>query len=331
MNWRLTACFACITGAVVGLVIQVQTLGSSKTTFMRVDNPKAITPSHDSVSPPLPQVQPSPNTVPKAQKLQVIARAITVKVLANQGSGSGILIHHQGQKYTVLTNEHVLERGDKYRVVTPDGRVHLASVYPATKFDGNDLALLQFSSDSAVYTVAALGSTSSVQIGEQVFTAGFPQQLEEFIFTVGQVTITTDKALQDGYQLGYTNNIQKGMSGGPVLNSKGEVIAVNGMHAYPLWGDPYTYKDGSKPCQPMRQLMERSAFAIPIETFKRLVKDTNVYNHTSQNVSSRSLLTRLSSTGTNSSTQTSATLPHYVLYPTLQMQQQATAAKSCVK
>lgn len=52
--------------------------------------------------------------------------------------------------------------------------------------------------------------------------------------------------------------------------AEGQVVGINGMHAYPLWGDPYVFKDGSLPCPKMRAVMEQSSWAIPIETFAKL-------------------------------------------------------------
>lgn len=217
---------------------------------------------------------PAPNLPIKVLRDQ--ARLITVKVLSGDSWGSGILIQQQGQLYRVLTNEHVLQTGNEYRIQTLDGRVHLASRYQAVSLNGNDLALLQFRSTDAVYTVARLGKAVTLAVGDEVLAAGFPfetdvSQPTGFKFTDGQVSLVTEKALDGGYQIGYTNAVEKGMSGGPVLNLQGEVVAINGMHPYPLWGDPYVFEDGSKPCAPMHDLMVKSSWAIPIETFIQLI------------------------------------------------------------
>jgi len=52
-----------------------------------------------------------------------------------------------------------------------------------------------------------------------------------------------------------------------VLNAKGEVVGINSLHPYPLWGDPYVFVDGSKPATQERSLIVRSSWAVPIDTF----------------------------------------------------------------
>ncbi len=227
---------------------------------------------------PTAQIAPSPLrhsfalTQNKMQLLQRNARAITVKVLSGDDWGSGILIQQQGQRHTVLTNEHVLWIGDRYTVQTHDGKQHLAQRLSSGKFGKNDLGLLEFSSaPSVTYPVAVIGCSLKLSAGTPVYAAGFPLPLMEsspkgFKFTTGAISLIVSKALEGGYQVGYSNNIEKGMSGGPVLNAKGEVIAINGMHQEPLWGDPYIYQDGSKPKSSLFPMFSRSSWAIPMET-----------------------------------------------------------------
>ncbi|NCJ05914.1 trypsin-like serine protease [Synechococcales cyanobacterium C] len=203
--------------------------------------------------------------------LQRHAQAITVKVWADDVWGSGILIQQQGGRYWVLTNQHVLWMGKTYRVQTPDGRMHIASLVPGVRFGNNDLGLLKFSSP-ARYTVATLGSSLRLPMGTPVFAAGFPVPIEfedkGLQFTTGQISLIMPKAFDGGYQVGYSNTIEKGMSGGPLLNRQGEVIGVNGIHQAPLWGNPYVFQDGSTPDLDWDSLA-RSSWAIPIETVRR--------------------------------------------------------------
>ena len=199
------------------------------------------------------------------------ARAIAVKVISGYGAGSGILIKKQDQTYIILTNNHVLAVGESHRIQTPDGKIYQGGLLRNQSFEGNDLVLLQFKSANE-YAVARLAS-SPVAVGDEVFAAGFPGQeaadKRAFEFLSGSISFLCPKALAGGYQIGYSNPVSKGMSGGPLLNNRGEVVGINGMHAYPLWGDPYVFKDGSKPDLP-RDLMVQSSWAIPIETFVQL-------------------------------------------------------------
>jgi S1-C subfamily serine protease len=216
----------------------------------------------------------SARTSVDATRLYQVARSISVKVYTGSTNGSGLIVQRSGSVYTMVTNRHVLTPGAPYQVETADGRVYPAEVLENATFGGNDLALLQFSSTQD-YPVANLGSGASLAVGDRVYIAGFPNGVDPsqaggFVFRDGTVTLLPDRALEKGYQLGFTNRIDKGMSGGPLLNDRGEVVGINGMHAYPLWGNPYIYIDGSQPSAAIREVMVRSNWAIPMETLVQL-------------------------------------------------------------
>ncbi|MCU0546587.1 MAG: serine protease [Oscillatoriaceae cyanobacterium Prado104] len=209
------------------------------------------------------------------QQLQQQAAAISLRVRsAGRVVGTGIAIRKQGSQYAVLTNEHVLKAGKApYQIQTPDNKIYQATEVKDANFKGNDLAMLRFTS-SVEYTTAKLGALPP-KVGDEVFAGGFPfagegEKDRGFVFKTGKVWRVLDKALEGGYQIGYTNDIEKGMSGGPLLNARGELVGVNGVHAYPLWGDPYQYKDGTEPNAALREQMSQYSWGIPIDTFKEL-------------------------------------------------------------
>lgn len=211
-------------------------------------------------------------TTPVAQ----IAQAITVKVMVGTTWGSGILIRREGKNYTVLTNRHVLTPADSYRIQTSDGRIYNASVLRGIPWADNDLALLQFQSDGTVYAIATLAPFSHLKVGDTVLAAGFPAEDDlnasaaEFVFVSGQVRLVLESPLKEGYQIGYTGGLRKGMSGGPLLNQRGEVVGINGRHAYPIWGNPYQFKNGSVPSPALQQQMFELNWAIAVQTFVQL-------------------------------------------------------------
>jgi serine protease Do len=217
-----------------------------------------------------------------------IAADISVKVLDQEFLGSGFILQQQDNQYLLITNQHVLRAGDSpYRVQTFDGKIYAAKVISslAQKNYNYDLAVLQFTAD-VDYPVATIGSSFYLEVGEPIYAAGFPSiELESKILNeppdtdteaqakkitgltlkTGRVAIILNQALVEGYQIGYTNDVKKGMSGGPLLNSRGEVVGVNGKHAYPLWESPELYQDGSQLCPALEKLITRSSLAIPIE------------------------------------------------------------------
>ncbi|MEB3151357.1 MAG: serine protease [Sphaerospermopsis sp.] len=205
-------------------------------------------------------------------ELKKQAATITVKVLSTEFLGSGILLKKQDNKqdniYTVLTNAHVLAADEPpYKIVTPDGKVYKAEVSKTAKLGKYDLGILEFSSREN-YAVAVMGEKPKT--GDEVFVVGFPVNQEnstvkEITLTTGKIALVLEKALSGGYQIGYTNQLDKGMSGGPLLNTQGELVGVNGMHAFPIWDNPSTYIDGTPTTETLHQQIIRLSWAVPLE------------------------------------------------------------------
>ena len=247
---------------------------------LQVVAPKAVADPRFAVTPsPTPGVNVS---------VAEIAKLVTVRIISEPGAGSGVIIGRSGQTYTVLTNDHVVDdsRDHRYTVLTADGVQHPAVRQREAKFGDIDLALVQFTSDKT-YRVAAIGNSASLSVGSPVYAAGFPNWyfdnngntvestrdwgLRAFRLTSGEVEMLPAVSLHRGYQLGYTNRVETGMSGGPVLNQDGEVIGINGRLQYPLQGiRVFTFADGTVPSATQFRQMEALSWAIPIATFQHL-------------------------------------------------------------
>jgi tetratricopeptide (TPR) repeat protein len=162
-------------------------------------------------------------------EIQTKAHQITVKIQSDRPS-SGVLVAKQGDRYTVLTTKHSVKVEDRYAVVTADGESHPIEWRSIQNFPELDLALIEFKSDRS-YAIAELSTTQPYH-GQPLFLMGKADSAPKFtpgsvIPQLQAIPFAKDPFTQ-GYGLFYSNIAQAGMSGGPVLNSSGQVIAIHG-------------------------------------------------------------------------------------------------------
>jgi tetratricopeptide (TPR) repeat protein len=166
-----------------------------------------------------------------------IAKAITVEIkqVGTDKVGSGILLQKQSGVYTVLTAGHVvLDSGEVFTLKTSDGKVHQMIAGSVRSSGSNiDLAVLKFRSSNN-YSLTKIGTSNSLEIGTQIYVSGFPKftkniEAGTFNFTKGEVIGIANKGNDKGYSLIYSNITFRGMSGGPVLNEAGELVAIHGQ------------------------------------------------------------------------------------------------------
>lgn len=140
---------------------------------------------------------------------------------SNASSGSGFLINRDGQ---ILTNNHVVNGCSEILISTKAGAVLPARVVARTEAD--DLAVLQ--SEVTTIEPAKFRFAPAPRIGESVIVFGFPQL--GLLASSGNVTngiITGAVGLgDDARRLQISAPVQSGNSGGPLLDTKGNVIGV---------------------------------------------------------------------------------------------------------
>ena len=168
------------------------------------------------------------STVPAQTAPQIAEKALAATVYLEMqdskgvplGFGSGFFVGDN----LIATNYHVIEgaaRGTAKLV----GRFSTYTIEGVTATDQtNDLALLKVTMSGI--NPLPLGNSSDVKIGETVYVAGNPKGLEG-TFSDGIISSRRDPYTKERLQM--TAPISPGSSGGPVLNSKGEVIGVSFM------------------------------------------------------------------------------------------------------
>ena len=174
-----------------------------------------------------------------------------------QGMGSGVVVARDGDTVYVLTNHHVAGEADEIEIVLTDGREYMGELVGSDEL--TDLALLSFETDEEV-PIAPLGDSDALRPGDWVFAVGNPLGFESSI-TAGIVSATA-RAAQPGSQMsGITDYIQtdaainRGNSGGPLVNLDGEVVGINTWIASQTGGSIGL------------------GFAIPVNNAKRAIED----------------------------------------------------------
>ena len=182
-----------------------------------------------------------------------IAREITVRI-DGDGSGSGWIYEHKGDVYYVVTNSHVVATDNgKYKIRTNDGESHDAAGRSLGRSD-LDLAVLQFVSKKQ-YSVANLGNSDQIKTNTTVYAVGWAESFEKinplrekktaysvsqtkstsntnergYEFQPGNILNLLQNPIGQGYRLMYDNQVDPGMSGGPLLDENGRVIGINGL------------------------------------------------------------------------------------------------------
>jgi len=145
-----------------------------------------------------------------------------------EGMGSGVVIDPDG---LVLTNDHVLQDADDIKVILydADGRKKDYKATVVGKDARTDLAVVRIHTGHKL-PHAALGNSEQVKVGDWAIAIGSPFGLAQTV-TVGVISAARQSLQIEDRE--YHNLIQtdaainRGNSGGPLLNIRGEVVGIN--------------------------------------------------------------------------------------------------------
>ncbi len=174
------------------------------------------------------------------------------------GEGSGIIATADGY---IITNAHVIDGATSLKVVTYDGTTYEAELVGSDSI--TDLAVIKV--DATDLTPAEFGSSSDLQVAEEVMAVGNPGGMEfSSSVTMGYVS-ALNRVVQDssGLNMTYIQTdaaINPGNSGGALVNMKGQVVGINSAKIV---------KEG----------YEGLGFAIPIDDAQPIISDLKAYGY----------------------------------------------------
>ena len=139
-----------------------------------------------------------------------------------RGAGTGFIIDAGG---FILTNHHVIDGADRIMVQLTDGRTLRAERVGSDP--DTDIALIRVESSRAL-PFAPLGDSDSLRVGEWVLAIGNPLAYEHTV-TAGVVSFIGRKLFDTSLDRYIQTDaaINFGNSGGPLINTRGEVIGIN--------------------------------------------------------------------------------------------------------
>jgi putative serine protease PepD len=171
-----------------------------------------------------------------------------------EGAGSGSVIDTAGH---ILTNYHVVEGAQTIEVTLGDQSRFKAKYIGADT--RNDIALIQINPGAHKLTPLPLGDSRSLLVGQRVLAIGNPFGFQSTLTTgvvssLGRTVQTGDNTFIDE-AIQTDAAINRGNSGGPLLNTRGEVIGINSAIYAPTG------------------TTAGIGFAIPINTARRVAND----------------------------------------------------------
>ena len=186
---------------------------------------------------------------------RVLRRNFFFDVMPEEGVGSGFVIDGEGH---VATNFHVVDGAETITVSFDDQMGRAATLVGADP--RNDLAVLRVDAPPELLVPVALGRSDNLQVGQRAVAIGNPFGQFERTLTTGVISALGRSLQTEGEReisglIQTDTAINRGNSGGPLLDSAGRVIGINTAIFSPTGTSAGV------------------GFAIPVETLQRVLPD----------------------------------------------------------
>ncbi|MCL2603304.1 MAG: trypsin-like peptidase domain-containing protein [Defluviitaleaceae bacterium] len=170
----------------------------------------------------LPDLFDMANPAVVAISTEIIGQNAFGRQVSRPSAGSGFLITSDGY---IVTNNHVIENASSITVLTHDGKAFPAELIG--RDPNTDLAVLKI--DVAGFPFLTFGDSDAARVGEQVAAIGNPLGQLANSMTVGYISALNRDVNIDGMSFNKMQTdaaVNRGNSGGPLLNTRGEVVGV---------------------------------------------------------------------------------------------------------
>lgn len=152
--------------------------------------------------------------------------ALLVFEIPLEGSGSGSVLDRQGH---ILTNYHVIEGAQQIKVALHTGNSYDAEV--VGKDPPNDIAVIKIAAPAEELEPIEVGDSSHLRVGQHIFAIGNPFGLERTL-TRGIISSLNRSLPSRGGRtmrsiIQIDAALNRGNSGGPLLNSRGQLVGMN--------------------------------------------------------------------------------------------------------
>ena len=171
------------------------------------------------------------------------------------GSGSGFIFEKDNDVYYIMTNNHVVSKATEAKIELTNGKEYETTLIGSDQY--LDVAVLAVKTNDEL-SVAEIGSSESMRVGDTVFTVGAPVDANTYSGTVTRgilsgkdrmVSVSISNTSVADYimkSLQIDATINSGNSGGPLCNANGQVVGITNMKL-------------------VATSVENMSFAIPIE------------------------------------------------------------------
>ena len=168
--------------------------------------------------------------------------------------GSGVIVANKEDVYYLITNDHVAGDVNKILIVLNDGTEYTGTL--RGRDPRKDIAVVEFTSKNPLISLAKLGDSDEVLVGDWVLAMGNPFGFASTV-TAGIVSAKGRTGPQNNISdfIQTDASVNQGNSGGPLVNLQGEVVGINTWITTPTG------------------INVGLAFAIPVNNVKKVVED----------------------------------------------------------